>query len=174
MTKSALVSIALLALVVTGSAQISSREQERLTKEVRKKLVTLPYYSVFDNLEYSMDGPNVTLLGQTPRPSTKDDAARAVKRIEGIGTVTNNIEVLPVSPNDDRIRRAVYKAVYRLPGFKKYSNQPVPPIHIIVKNGNVTLVGAVGNQGDKERVGITVNSVPGVFSVTNNLIVDKS
>jgi hyperosmotically inducible protein len=114
------------------------------------------------------------LLGQTPRPSTKDDAARAVKRIEGIGTVTNNIEVLPVSPNDDRIRRAVYKAVYRLPGFKKYSNQPVPPIHIIVKNGNVTLVGAVGNQGDKERVGITVNSVPGVFSVTNNLIVDKS
>ncbi len=165
--------IAVLALVVSGWSQVSSREQDRLTKEVRKKLVTLPYYSVFDNLEYSMDGNNVTLLGQTVRPRTKDDAVKAVQRVEGIGTVTNKIEVLPVSPIDDRVRRAVYKAVYRLPGFEKYQIQSVPPIHIIVKNSNVTLVGAVADQGDKERVGLAVNAVHGVLSVTNNLIVDR-
>lgn len=162
-----------MALVATCLAQVSSREQDRLTKEVRKKLVTLPYYSVFDNLEYQMDGANVTLLGQTNRPRTRDDAQRAVARIEGIGTVTNHIEVLPVSPNDDRLRRAVYRAVYRLQGFEKYQIQSVPPIHIIVKNGNLTLVGAIGDEGDKQRVGLAANGVPGIFSVENKLIVDK-
>jgi hyperosmotically inducible protein len=155
-------------------AQISSREQERLSKEVRHKLVTLPYYSVYDNLEYSMDGPNVTLLGQTPRPATKSDAEKAVKRIEGIGTVTNNIEVLPISPDDDRIRRNVYKAIFSKPGLDMYAHQSVPSIHIIVKDGHVRLVGSVSNQGDKDQAGIVAQGVPGVFSVKNDLVIDKS
>jgi hyperosmotically inducible protein len=161
---------------VTSScwAQISSREQERLTKEVRHKLVTLPYYSVFDNLAYSMDGANVTLLGQTPRPATKSEAEKAVKRIEGIGTLTNNIEVLPVSPSDDRLRRALYKAIFRKPGLDMYAHQSVPTIHIIVKDGHVTLVGSVSNEGDKNEAGIVAQGVPGVFSVKNDLVIDKS
>jgi hyperosmotically inducible protein len=147
---------------------------QRITKEVRHELVLLPYYGVFDVLSYKVE-PNgtVTLLGQVTRPTLKSDAEAAVKHIEGIEQVVNQIEVLPLSPNDDRIRRAVYRAIYGTDALSQYALQAVPPIHILVKNGNVTLEGAVGSQLDKTVAQTKANGVSGVFSVTDNLIVDS-
>jgi hyperosmotically inducible protein len=159
-------------LLVNAKGQ--TREQDRIVKEVRHELVMLPYYRVFDNLAYRVDGTTVTLFGQVTRPTLKTDAGRVVEKIEGVTKVDNQIEVLPLSPNDDRIRRAVFRAIYSQPGLDMYGLRAVPTIHIIVKNGNVTLEGAVANEGDKDRAGIAANGVPGVFSVKNNLIVDKS
>jgi len=147
---------------------------QRITKEVRHELVLLPYYGVFDVLSYKVD-PNgtVTLLGQVTRPTLKSDAEGAVKHIEGVEQVVNQIEVLPLSPNDDRIRRAVYVAIYGTDALSQYALQAVPPIHILVKNGNVTLEGAVGSDLDKTVAKTKANGVSGVFSVTDNLIVDS-
>jgi len=152
----------------------SERGQQRLQKEVRHELVMLPLYDVFDNLAYKVDGGTVTLFGQVSRPTLKTDAERAVKGIEGVERVENRIEVLPLSPNDDRIRRAVYRAIYGTEGLDRYAMRAVPTIHIIVKNGNVTLEGAVATQGDKNLANIKANGVSGVFSVTNNLQVDRT
>jgi hyperosmotically inducible protein len=132
----------------------------------------LPYYGVFDNLAYKVDGYNVTLMGQVTRPTLKSSAENVVKNIEGVEKVTNNIEVLPTSPNDDRIRLAAYRTIYGHTALNRYALNAVPPIHIIVKNGNVTLEGVVANEGDKNIANIQANSVPGVFSVTNNLRVE--
>ncbi len=146
----------------------------RLTKEVRHELVTLPYYNVFDDLAYKVDGSTVTLFGAVTRPTLKSDAANAVRHIEGVTDVINNIEVLPLSPDDDRIRIAVYRAIYGSPALAdRYGFRAVPSIHIIVKNGHVTLTGVVANQGDKNIANIQANGVGGVFSVTNNLVVEK-
>jgi hyperosmotically inducible periplasmic protein len=150
-----------------------AQARERLEREVRHELVMLPYYSVFDNLAFKVDGDRVELLGQVSRPTLKPDAERVVKRIEGVESVTNNIEVLPTSPNDDRIRRAVYRAIYGNSALQLYSVRSVPPIHIIVKNGRVTLEGVVAKEMDKNIANIQANSVSGVFSVTNNLRVEK-
>jgi hyperosmotically inducible protein len=147
--------------------------QAQLRKEVRHVLVMQPFYSVFDNLEYKVDGDRVTLMGQVVNPTLKADAAAAVTALEGVRSVDNQIEVLPVSPNDDRIRRAEFRAIYSEPGMEKYAIQAVPPIHIIVKNGRVTLVGVVANEMDKTLANMRANSVSGVFSVTNNLTVEK-
>ena len=147
--------------------------QARLEKEVRHVLVTQPFYSVFDNLAFKVDGDRVTLLGQVAKPTLKSDAAAAVKSIEGVSAVDNQIEVLPVSPNDDRIRLAEYRAIYSASGMEKYAMQAVPPIHIIVKNGHVTLVGVVANAADKTLADVRAKSVSGVFSVTNQLTVEK-
>jgi hyperosmotically inducible periplasmic protein len=151
-----------------------SRTQDRLVKEVRHELVMLPYYGVFDNLAYRVDGGTVTLMGQVTRPTLKSDAENVVKRIEGVDRVVNQIEVLPLSPNDDRLRRAVYQKIYSFPTLStKYGFQAVPPIHIIVRNGNVFLEGVVDSDADKNVAGIQANGVPGVFSVTNSLRVVK-
>ncbi|PWT97387.1 MAG: transport-associated protein [Terriglobia bacterium] len=147
--------------------------QDRLTREVRHELVMLPYYKVFDNLEFRIDGATVTLAGQVTMPTLKSDAEKAVKRIEGVQKVVNSIEVLPLSGADDRLRLAVYRAIYSQPTLENYSLQAVPPIHIIVKNGNVTLTGVVARQPEKDVAGIQAKGVPGVFSVTNNLAVEK-
>ena len=155
-----------------GNRRDSGRSQARLEKEVRHELVTLPFYDVFDNLAYRVDGTDVTLLGQVTLPNKKSDAETAVKQIEGVGRVINQIEVLPVSPNDDRIRLAVYRAIYGTPGLDRYSLRAVPTIHIVVKNGHVTLEGAVGTEMDKTLAGIKANGVSGVFSVKNNLQVN--
>jgi len=153
---------------------MSQKGIDRIVKEVRHELVMLPYYGVFDNLAYKVDPDGtVTLLGQVARPVLKSDAENAVKRIEGVEKVVNNIEVLPTSPNDDRIRRAVYRAIYGNDVLSQYQLRAVPPIHIIVKNGNVTLEGAVARQMDKQIAGMQANGVSGVFSVTNNLVVDE-
>ena len=150
-----------------------SQVERRLEREVRHELVTLPYYDVFDNLEYRIDGEQVTLSGQVVRPTLKSGAENVVKNIEGVEKVTNNIEVLPLSPNDDRLRIAVYRAIYGHTALQGYSIRSVPPIHIIVKNGNVTLEGVVANEGDKNIANIQANGVSGVFSVKNNLKVER-
>ena len=144
-----------------------------LTKEVRHELVMLPYYGVFDNLVYRVDGTKVTLLGQVTQPTLKDDAERAVKGIEGVTSVVNQIEVLPLSPNDDQIRRATYRALYTQPPLQKYQLGAVPPIHIIVKNGNVALEGEVASEMDKNVAGIAAKGVSGAFQVTNHLRVES-
>lgn len=154
--------------------RLSPASLERITKEVRHELLLLPFYGVFDNLAYQVqpDG-TVILQGQVVRPTTKSDAENAVKHVEGVEKVVNNIEVLPVSPNDDRVRRDVYQAIYRNDVLNQYALRAVPTIHIIVKNGNVTLEGAVARQMDKQVAEMQAKSVPGVFSVTNNLKVDS-
>ena len=148
----------------------SARAEERLEREVRHELVMLPYYSVFDNLEYKVEGYTVRLMGQTTRPNLKSDAENAVQRIEGVEKVDNQIEVLPPSPMDDQIRRAVYYSLFseRSPLFR-YGWGAVPSIHIIVKSGRVTLAGVVDNETDKNTATLLVKNVSGIFSVTNNL-----
>jgi hyperosmotically inducible protein len=146
---------------------------DKLTKEVRHELVMLPYYSVFDNLAYRVDGSRVTLFGQVVRPTLKSDAENVVKKIEGVTAVNNQIEVLPLSPNDDRIRRAVYRAIFAKADLDRYAMGAVPSIHIIVKNGNVTLVGVVSTEMDKSLANIAANGVSGVFKVNNELQVEK-
>jgi hyperosmotically inducible protein len=148
-----------------------AKYREKLAKEVRHQLVMLPWYSVFDNLAYQVDGDKVTLVGQVTRPTLKSDAEAAVKSIEGVAYVVNNIEVLPLSPMDDQLRRAVFRAIYGDSGLPRYSVQAVPSIHIIVKNGNVTLEGVVDNESDKNLANLRANQVPNVFSVKNNLVV---
>jgi hyperosmotically inducible protein len=158
----------------TQNAPLSQKGIDRIVKEVHHELVMLPFYGVFDNLAYkvSPDG-TVTLLGQVSRPTLKSDAENVVKRIEGVERVDNQIKVLPLSPNDDRIRRAVYRAIYGNEVLSQYALRAVPPIHIIVENGNVTLEGVVARQMDKQIAEMQTKSVPGVFSVTDNLSVEQ-
>jgi hyperosmotically inducible protein len=144
-----------------------------LTKEVRHELVMLPYYGVFDNLSYRVDGSKVTLFGQVRDPKLKSDAEKAVKSIEGVSAVENQIEVMPVSASDDQTRIAVYRAIYSKPTLERYQLGAVPPIHVIVKNGDVTLEGVVANDMDKTVAGIAANGVGGVHKVVNNLRTDK-
>ena len=144
---------------------------ERLAKQVRHQLVMLPWYSVFDNLAFRIDRDKVTLLGPVTRPVLKSDAEAVVKGIEGVASVKNDIEVLPLSPMDDQLRRAVFRAIYGEPGMQRYAIQPIPTIHIIVKNGNVTLEGVVDTEMDRNLANLRANQVPNVFSVKNNLVV---
>jgi hyperosmotically inducible protein len=141
----------------------------RLAEEVRHQLVLIPFLSVFDNLQYSVNGSEVTLSGWVTNGAVKDDAGSAVKHIEGVTKVNNNIQLLPVSPMDDQIRHAEFRAIYGEPALEKYAFGSVPPIHIIVNGGHVTLEGYVNSQSDKDLVNIKANGVPNVFSVTNNL-----
>jgi len=144
-----------------------------LMKEVRHELVTLPYYGVFDNLAYRVDGSKVTLFGQVRDPKLKSDAEKAVKGIEGVSAVDNQIEVMPLSPADDSTRVAVYRAIYSKPSLQRYQMGAVPPIHIIVKNGDVTLEGFVANQMDREVAEIAAKGVGSTHKVTNNLKTDS-
>jgi hyperosmotically inducible periplasmic protein len=146
---------------------------QNLIKEVRHQLVLLPYYSVFDNLSYRVEGSMVILSGQVVRPSLKSDAEAAVKGVEGVSSVQNDIEVLPPAPMDDQIRRAVFRAIYSEPSLSRYAASAVPSIHIIVKGGHVTLIGVADNATDKNIAGLRANGVPNVFSVENNLVVDN-
>src|ERR1700680_1501494 len=149
-------------------------DQTRIAKEVRHQLVTLPYYGVFDDLAFRVDGGMVTLLGAVTKPVLKSDAEKAVKRVEGVTQVVNNIEVLPLSPMDDQIRAAEYRAIYGDPSLSdRYGFRAVPSIHIIVKNGHVNLEGVVANQADKTLINLRANAVPNVFSVSNNLLVEN-
>ncbi len=153
---------------------LSQKGIDRIYKEVRHELVMLPFYGVFDNLAYKVDPDGtVTLLGQVARPVLKSDAENVVKHIEGVEKVVNNIEVLPTSINDDQIRRAAYRAIYGNEVLSQYQLRAVPPIHIIVKNGHITLEGVVARSMDKQIAGVQANSVQGAFSVTNNLVVEE-
>jgi len=148
---------------------ISPRAQQRLEREVRHELAMLPFYGVFDNLTFQVDGYAVRLSGQVTRPTLRYDAEQSVKGIEGVERVHNEIEVLPLSPHDDRIRMAVFRALFFDGPLQRYAMQAVPPIHIIVKGGHVTLEGVVANEGDKNMANLLANRVPGLFSVTNKL-----
>jgi hyperosmotically inducible protein len=170
--------LSLLALATLGIAQNqrepSAKAQERIIREVRHELLMLPYFGVFDNIAFKVDGYNVTLLGQVARPSLRSDAESAVKHIEGVEKIDNQIEVLPPSTADDRLRLALYRAIYDYPGLEKYALGVQKPIRIIVKNGHVTLEGVVDNNADKNLAGLRANGVSGSFSVTNNLQVVSS
>jgi hyperosmotically inducible protein len=158
----------------SNQGALSQKGIDRIVKEVRHELVMLPFYGVFDNLSYKVDPDGtVTLLGQVARPTLKSDAENVVKRIEGVEKVVNNIEVLPTSINDDRIRRAVYRSIYGNSVLSPYQMRAVPPIHIIVNNGHVALEGVVARAMDKQIAGVQANSVSGVFSVANNLQVEE-
>ncbi len=167
--------LALVAMAAPVAANPNNKveDADKTLKKIRKELVTLPFYGVFDNLAFNYEDGVVTLYGQVSRPTLRKDAERVVERVAGVDQVINRIEVLPLSSFDDRIRLAVYRAVYRQPGLDRLAFQAVPPIHIIVKNGNVTLEGVVPNKGDATRAFIAANGVPNVFSVTNNLRVEK-
>ena len=149
--------------------------EAKLAKEVRHELLMLPYYSLFDDLEYSVQGRTVTLSGAVTsrHGQTKQDAENAVKKIEGVEKVVNNIKVLPPSPADLQARLRVYRALANAGGLSRYFWAAAPSIHIIVDSLNVTLKGYVDSEGDKNLAGITAKGVPGILSVTNNLQVVK-
>ncbi len=176
----AVAAIALLSIPLAAASQTTAgapaldENQLRLAKQVRHQLVMLPFYSVFDNLQFSLEGDHTVILsGQTIRPTIKSGAENVVRRVEGVDKVINNIEVLPLSPFDYRIRRAEFRAIYSQSALNRYALQAVPPIHIIVKNGHVTLVGVVASQMDKTLAGIAANGVPNVFSVENDLQIER-
>jgi len=147
--------------------------QSNLAREVRHQLVMLPYYTIFDDLAFYLDGSKVTLVGAVTNPTLKSDAGNVVKSVEGVSHVDNQIKVLPLSPMDSQIRRAAFRTIYGDPQIgDRYGRQALPSIHIIVENGHITLEGVVANQGDKNIIGIRANGIPNVFSVTNNLRVE--
>lgn len=154
--------------------QPNAKSQERIAREVRHELLMLPYFGVFDNIAYKVDGGTVTLLGQVVRPVLKSDAENSVKHIEGVDKVDNQIEVLPPSSMDDRIRLELFHAIYGYPALEKYALGVQKPIRIIVKNGRATLEGVVDSDADKNLAGLRANGVSGIFSVTNNLRVEGS
>jgi len=154
---------------VTGQAN-----EAKIVKDVRHRLLEVPYYGVFDDIGFTVNGGTVTLVGEVTQPVLKSDAEHAVKRVEGVTNVINNIEVLPLSPNDDNIRRAAYRAIYGDPFLStRYGYRALPSIHIIVKNGHIRLEGVVANLADKNMAGIRANGVPGAFSVENDLQIES-
>jgi hyperosmotically inducible protein len=170
--------LGMLLLGGTSSAAEKTRpapgSKQYIIREVRHEIIMLPFYTVFDNFDYRVDGGVVTLMGQVTRPTLKSDAGNVVKTIAGVTKVINDIKVLPPSAMDDRIRIAVYRAIYGYdsPLFR-YSQGAIPQIHIIVDTGNVTLVGIVDSAFDKKIAGMRANEIPGVFSVKNDLVVQK-
>jgi hyperosmotically inducible protein len=181
----------LFVVALTASAQISSNgpvvkdypqpvsgenpAEAKIAKEVRHEILMLPWYSLFDDLEFTVQGRTVTLSGfvTSEHAGTKSDAANVVKRIEGVDKVVNNIKVLPPSPMDTEAREQVYAALSRTGGLSRYFWEAAPSIHIIVDNQRVTLAGFVNNEGDKNLATLAANGVPNVFQVTNNLRVVK-
>jgi hyperosmotically inducible protein len=148
-------------------------DKTSISSQVHHDLAMLPWYGVFDHLDYQVNGTEVTLNGQVTSEHgvTKDDAARFVRSIPGVTKVVNNIEILPPSPFDDQIRRAEFRTVFSHADLGRYTMGAIPQVHIIVKNGHVSLEGVVMNQMDKNIAGIVANTVPGVFSVENNLVI---
>jgi hyperosmotically inducible protein len=144
-----------------------------IENKVRHELVMLPYLNVFDDISFRVDGNTVTLFGEVTKPVLKSDAESVVKRVEGVTRVENQIEVLPLSSFDDGIRSRTARAIYGYPALRRYAMGAQPSIHIIVKNGNVTLVGFVSTDMDKQLAFTRANSVPGVFAVNNQLQIDK-
>lgn len=148
--------------------------ESRIIQEVRHQLVMLPYYGIFDDLGFRVEGGTVTLMGSVVRPTLKSSAENVTKGVEGVTQVVNEIKVLPLSPMDDSIRMAEYRAIYGDAQLgTRYGYRALPSIHIIVENGHVTLEGVVANQFDKNLINVRANAVPNVFSVTNNLVVEQ-
>lgn len=168
----AMLFIAVSVAVAAPGVSSASADNQRLVKQVRHELLTLPYYGVFDNLAYKVEGNTVTLYGQVVRSSTRTDAERRVRRLPGVAQVVNQIELLPLSGFDDQIRVRAYRTVFRTGGLYRYAMGSNPSLHIVVNNGHLTLEGVVGSRMDRQLAYMAANSVPGVFSVTNNLQVE--
>jgi hyperosmotically inducible periplasmic protein len=168
------VSAPALAHAVSAKDKPQKGSHANIVKEVRHELVTLPYYGVFDWLEYEVQpAGTVVLRGEVVRPSTKSDAEARVRKIPGVTRVVNEIEVLPVSPNDDQLRIALYRAIYDWDGpLFHYATQSVPPIHIIVRNGRAVLKGVVASKADADWAFVKARGVPGIFDVQNELKVE--
>jgi hyperosmotically inducible periplasmic protein len=168
-------SFAILAIPLTAyGIEIDPAQQDQMHREVRLELMALPGYSVFDNVAFRVNGTQVTLTGQVVQAALKTDAANAVNRVDGVTAVLNQIEILPPSSKDDEIRQAEYRAVYNDPELRRYAVQAIPPIHIIVKNGSVTLEGSVAADMDRERVCYQAGTVPGIGAVKNDLRIDAA
>ena len=157
--------------IAQSNKTFSPKAQERITKEVRHQILSLPDFGTFDNIVFKLNGYDVILYGQVVQPILKDDAAKVIRKIEGVERVENHIEVLPTSGNDDRLRRDLFIAIYRYGPLQHYGVGSNRPIRIIVNHGNVALEGVVDREADKNMAGIRANGVPGVFSVKNNLVV---
>jgi hyperosmotically inducible periplasmic protein len=170
----AIIAIAASAVFAAPAKSVENAlSHEQIVKKVRKELVTLPWYGVFDNLAYKVEGDTVTLYGQVVRPTTRTDAARRVAQIAGVERVINQIEVLPLSSFDDDIRLRTYRQVFNTGGLYRYSMSANPSIHIIVNRGHVTLEGVVANKMDKQLAYMAARTVAGSFSVTNNLRAER-
>jgi len=172
-TNKSLIVAALTGMMSIG-AMAQTPDSPELQRKVRHELLMLPYMGVFDNMSYRIDNGVVTLMGEVVRPTLKSDAGNVVKRIEGVKGVINQIEVLPLSPFDNRIRVATYRAIYGYGPLQRYGMGTQPSIRIIVKNGHVSLEGVVNNETDRNLANIRANQVPGVFSVSNELQVVRS
>lgn len=162
-----------LILLAGPQRPVSARAEERITDEVRHQILMLPYYNVFDNITFKVEGYNVTLMGAVTRPTVKSSAGNVVKRIEGVQNVENKIEVLPLSNMDNQLRLRLFRAIYGYGALRRYDLSVQKPFRIIVKNGNVTLEGVVDSEADKNLVNIRAHGVPGIFSIKNNLRVVK-
>jgi hyperosmotically inducible protein len=160
-------------LLSAGAVLAAPPTMTPLEDHVRHQLVMLPYLNVFDDISFRVDGSKVTLFGEVTRPVLKSDAENVVKRVEGVASVENEIEVLPLSQFDDRIRLQTARAIYGYPALQRYALGTQPSIHIIVKNGNVTLLGSVSTDMDKQLAFMRANGVPGVFAVNNQLQIKK-
>ena len=147
----------------------SPKFTQRVQKQITHEILMLPYYGVFDVIGFKVEGYNVTLLGHVVNATLKSDAEHAIKKIEGVEHINNQIEILPPSPMDDGLRRQLFRAIYGYAPLQRYGVGSNRPIHIIVDRGHVTLEGVVDSTGDRNIVNIRANGVPGVFSVTNNL-----
>lgn len=163
-----------LSATTTPSTNPAMDNESRIVKSVRHELLMLPYYSIFDDLSYTVSGNTVTLYGDVVRPVLKSDAQNLVKRIEGVEQVINQVRVLPLSSFDNSIRWRAMRAIYGYPMLQRYGMGTHPSIHIIVDNGHITLRGVVDNQTDKDVAYLRANGVSGVFSVTNDLRVADS
>ena len=159
--------------LISATLPTAQTEQQRLAEQIRKELVTLPFYGVFDQMSFSLDGRKVILSGEVTRPVLKSSGLNVVKQIAGVEEVVNQIEVLPLSPNDDRLRISLYRTIFGQASLGRYTLGAIPPVRILVKNGDVTLAGTVINEMDKNLAGLFANQVAGVFSVTNQLVVEK-
>jgi hyperosmotically inducible protein len=169
--------IAMIASTLSFSVQnamASLRATDAINKEVKHELNMLPYVNAFDYMTFTVDAAgNVTLAGEVTNPVVKSDAGNAIKRIEGVEHVNNQIKVLPVSFFDNGLRVRLFRTIYGYPVLQKYGLGINKSIRIIVDNGHVTLLGVVDNERDKNIAGIRANSVPGIFSVDNQLKVSK-
>lgn len=161
------------AFAAPNNGDEAGQSYQQVVKKVRHELLTLPYFGVFDNLAYKVEGNTVTLYGQVLRPSTRSDAERRVAKIKGVERVVNKIEVLPISTFDDSVRINTFRALAQTGALYRYLWGPNPSIRIIVNRGHVTLEGVVANKGDKNLANIVASGVPGAFSVTNHLRAER-
>ncbi len=165
--------LAFASITTFAATSVDALAENGIARKVRKELVTLPFTGVFDNLAYKVEGSTVTLYGQVVRPTSRSSAESRVKRIAGVERVVNNIEVLPLSPYDDRLREQAYYTIFNTGSLYRYALGANPSVRIIVTRGRLTLEGVVANEGDRRLANIAARTVPGVFEVTNNLRTDR-